>query len=97
MKRHEFYTAISVIDKFFETTSAATIDRVLTIDEHQGLCKDAQDKIRGVFPAYASDLSVTPVRDPDDDFAGYTLTYEGEPRREESLEFDFGSEGIDVQ
>jgi len=97
MQRHEFYTAISQADKFFNTSSAQVADRVLTIDEHQTLCNEAQAKVRGIFPAYAAELSIVPVRDPDEEFAGYTLSYEGKPSRTTTLEFDFGSEGIDVQ
>lgn len=97
MKRHEFYTATGIVDKFFNTSEPEMADGRLTIDEHQGLCAQAQTAVRKVFPKYANRISVTPARDPREEFAGYTLSYEDGPNSfGETLEFDFGSEGIDV-
>lgn len=96
MRRHQFYTAISVADKFFDTSSAAVADRVLTIDEHQQLVIGAQAEVRKTFPEFASDISLTALRDPREDFAGYRISYEGDPYRVYDNEFDFGSQGIDV-
>ena len=97
MKRHEFYTATGVVDKFFNTSEPEMQDGRLTIDEHQGLCAQAQKRVREVFPNYAGRISVTPARDPRDEFAGYTFAYEdGDNSFEETLQFDFGSVGIDV-
>lgn len=97
MKRHEFYTAIGIVDKFFNTSEPEMQDGKLTIEEHQGLCIAAQNELKGVFPKVAGGIMVTPVRDVRDDFAGYNLLIEaGDTVHEETLEFDFGSEGIDV-
>ena len=100
MKRHEFFTATSVIDKFFNTSSIEMRDGILTVDEHIKLCQDAQAEVRKVFPQYADQIMVTPSRDRQTEFAGYTLLVEfgdvDQEPWETTLVFDLESVNIDV-
>lgn len=97
MKRHEFYTAIGAADKYFNTSEPEFADDKLTIREHQKLCAEAEARVRTLFPAYADRIMITPVRDPEDEYAGYRFLFEnGSDSFEESFEFDFGSVGVDV-
>ena len=95
MKRHEFYRAIGVVDEYFDTLSKEFADRRLDMAEHQSLCDQGQAAVRKVFPE--ADIMVIPARSAPQDFAGYTIIIEsGNAAYEDTLEFDFGSIGIDV-
>jgi len=95
MQRNQFYTAIGVVDKFFNTSSPEVSDGILDMDEHTDICARAQVEVRGVFPG--SSIMVIPARDISTDFAGYTIIVEDKSGSfEETLQFDFKSYDIDV-
>ena len=98
MKRHEYFTALGVVDKFFNTSEPEMLDGRLTILEHQNLCEQAEEAVRGIFPKYADRIMITPKRVPEDDFAGYRFYFAAQDGsvRDDVFEFDFGGEGIDV-
>lgn len=97
MKRHEFYTATGEVDKFFNMQSPEVADGILDLEEHKRLCSDAEKHIRGIFPMYSKRLNVVVARDEVTDFAGYTISYiHAGSTVSETLQFDFGEQGVDV-
>lgn len=100
MKRHEFFRAHLLADKFFGVQEDVMIDGDLTEDDLEVLCANAQAYIRQVFPMYADHITVEPSPHGDafGDFAGYEITYDdGTTIHREAFEFDYGSQGIDVK
>ena len=99
MKRHEFFNMTRVIDKFFNTSSNQAADGELSKADVDFLASQAQEQARRVFPKIAGTIHVTGVIDADAEFAGYRVTVgdaNGGYAHDETFEFDFGSEGIDV-
>lgn len=95
MKRHEFFNMTRVIDKFFNTSSNQAADGELSKADVDFLAAQAQEQARRVFPKIAGTIHVTGVIDAGAEFAGYRVTVGGYAH-DETFEFDFGSEGIDV-
>ena len=99
MNEQEFSRALNACDKVFNMSAVEVADKVLTTDEITALCGKAQKVVREIFPNRAQYFTVTPSEhnSAEDEFAGYRLKYEnGDDVKEEIVEFDFGSQGVDV-
>ena len=101
MKKTQFFNAQRAIDKFFNTSSEVLADKELDAKEVNFLAAQGQERVRGLFPSYADQLTVSGVYDAEDEFAGYRLQFAGDAAQgqdsyDETFEFDFGEQGIDV-
>lgn len=85
------------IDKRFSVQSEEAADKKLTSQEVANIAAEAEAEVKAMFPKHPGSFHVTPVIDPVNEFAGYRLVYSSENiSYDETFEFDFGSQGIDV-
>lgn len=101
MKRSQFHTALSIVDKHFETRSPEFWDKVLTKEEHAQICEEALKEVLVVFHNETDEILLNPYISPapKGDFAGYTLDCPNDTggSHRTSVEFEYETYGITVE